>query len=68
MECDGMDGCGSENKNCAVSHDIPDVAEKKFTIEALKVLFPKKALMNGKSTEYKRRFSMIFEGAFMPSP
>ena len=28
MECDGMDGCVSENKNCAVSHDIPDVAKK----------------------------------------
>ena len=38
------------------------------TIDALKVLFPKKALMNGKSSEYKRRFSMIFEEEFLCRP
>ena len=31
------------------------------TIEVLKVLFPKKAMINGKSSEYKKRFSKIFE-------
>ena len=31
------------------------------TIEVLKVLFPKKALINGKSSEHKKRFWKIFE-------
>ena len=31
------------------------------TIEVLKVLFSKKALINGKSSEYKKRFWKIYE-------
>ena len=31
------------------------------TISILKILSPKKALINGKSSEYKKRFLKIFE-------
>ena len=37
-------------------------------IEVLKVLFPKKALINGKSLECKKRFWNIFEEDFFWLP
>ena len=36
------------------------------TIEVLKVLFPKKALINGKLSEYKNIFWKIFEEELFP--